>query len=333
MKIQKIVSWFGSLFFVAIVSGCAQPVQGTPTLTLGLPTIPVTMTIAAETITPTLTSSPTGTPIPATPTDVPTLPAEDAHQRLLALLANNNDCSLPCLWGITPGKSSFLEARSILLPLRDIAETAYFDPASPDSISPLIVENNQRLYTDIAYLYNANDVITLMRFRALEEELSQDEYGNQLTTPIYGSPEFIQRIEYYSLSHLLSEQGIPTSVMISRELTYENNRRSFLINIVVLYPNQGIWAKYTTWMDENAVGSNIRSCPVNARVEMNLTPTGNPESFYTLLDRTDWGVTKGEYKPLDEATSMSVEEFYQTFSQPTDKCIETPANLWPTPEP
>jgi len=39
------------------------------------------------------------------------------------------------------------------------------------------------------------------------------------------------------------------------------------------------------------------------------------------------------YKPIEKATSMTLKQFYDTFRQPTDKCIETPAKLWPTPEP
>jgi len=39
------------------------------------------------------------------------------------------------------------------------------------------------------------------------------------------------------------------------------------------------------------------------------------------------------WKPIEEATNMSLEEFYQAFREPTDKCIETSAKLWPTPEP
>ena len=36
----------------------------------------------------------------------------------------------------------------------------------------------------------------------------------QIKTPIYDSPTFGKHVEYYSLSHVLSEQGIPNSVMI-----------------------------------------------------------------------------------------------------------------------
>lgn len=171
MKIPKVVLWFGSLLLIAIVSGCVQSVQSTPTLSPVIPTAPATVTIATKMTTPPLIFSATSTPVPATPTDVPALPVDDARQRLLKLLANNGNCQLPCLWGITPGKSTSLDARFVLLPLRGIAETAYFDLDSPDSSSPFYIEDSQRLYTRIAYFYNANGVIGGIHFRALEEEL------------------------------------------------------------------------------------------------------------------------------------------------------------------
>lgn len=315
---MKRLSWLLILMLVA----CGPAAVVTPTVTPSPSSTPMTPTA-------------TITPIPATPTDIPILPAEDARKRWLDLLATNGGCQLPCLWGIKPGKSSFQNAKTILMPLIGIAENAYFEPLHGilgGTIAPQYIEGEVRLNSVVDYLYEEDGVVSRVSFRVLEEKLSQDEYGNQITTPIYGSPEFIQRVVYYSLSNLLSEQGIPTSVMISRDLTYENNRRSFLINIVVIYPNQGIWAKYTTWLAENEVGSSMKSCPINARIEMNLFPPGNSDSFYALLDKTDWGITKVGYKPLDEATSMSVEEFYETFRNPTDQCIETPADIWPTPE-
>jgi hypothetical protein len=261
--------------------------------------------------------------------DVPTLPAEDARQRLLTLLANNNGCRLPCLWGIIPGKSSYLDARSILLPLRGIAATAYFDFTSYpiDDISPLYVESDLRLNTRVAYVYGNDGVVSYIIFRALEEQLSKDEYGNQLTTPIFDSPTFLKHTQYYSLSNVLSEQGMPESVMIeaSGELI------SGFLDIALLYPEQGIWVNYRTVIISNN-GIVKRFCPVNSSIDLFLVPPGNPTTFSSLLDKTDWGVRKVGYKPLEEATSMTVEEFYHLFRQPSDQCVETPTNLWPTPE-
>jgi len=65
---------------------------------------------------------------------------------------------------------------------------------------------------------------------------------------------------------------------------------------------------------------------------MELYPPGNGDSFFELLEQTDWSVKMNHYKPLEEVTSMSLEEFYRIFREPTNQCIETPANLWPIPE-
>lgn len=330
MKMQKIVSWFCLLLCIAIVSGCAHPVvQSTATISPFTPTIQVTMTIAVKTATPALGSSATVT-ITSLPTltDIPTLPAEDARQRLLVLLANNNDCQLPCLWGITPGKRNYLEARHILMPLIGVADFAYFYPGIPaDSISPLYVEGSQRLYTQVTYSYNSDGVIESIYFRALEEQLGQDEYGNLTKTPIFDSQTFLKRAEYYLLSHVLSEQGKPEAVLVQASGLLIGG----VMDIVLIYPSQGIWVDYTMKIIRTNSISKL-ACPTNAYINMMLFPPGDPESFFSLLERTDWTITKSGYIPLAEATSMTVEEFYKTFRNPTDKCIETPTNLWPTPE-
>jgi hypothetical protein len=301
-----------------------------------IPSKEAPVSTASATIQSTLTSISIVTPTSlSTPTAVPTLSIEDARTKFLDLLASNGDCRLPCLWGITPGKSTYLEARTILMPLSGVAETAYFGYTSypEDDISPLYVEGDLRLNARVLYVYGNDGIVSLLTFRALEEKVAKDSNGNSIETPIYDSAEFKQRVEYYSLSHLLTEQGLPTSVMIASSGPSINRSGSILTHIAVLYPEKGIWAQYTTSVNETEVADIIRSCPVDAHIEMELSPPGNPDSFFTLLDKTDWGVTKNSYKPLEEATSLSVKEFYQTFRNPTDKCIETPVDLWPTPEP
>jgi hypothetical protein len=331
MKIPKGALWFGPLIFLAIFSGCAKPTQSRPSLSIRTPTIPGTLNMAA---TPTRELSPTNTPVsPATPMDVSTLPAEDASQRLLTLLANNGDCRLPCLWGITPGKSSYLVARFILLPLRGIAETAYFDfTASPvDDITPLYIENDLRLKTRVAYAYDNDGVVNYILFRAVEQQLGKDEYGNLLTTPIFDSETFAKRVEYYSHSRVLSEHGLPDSVLIYIPRVEGQPIVAGIMELALLYPEQGIWIKYTLPMYKE--GNIIRGCPANAHVEMALFPQGDPDNFYKLLDQTDWPHTKGGFKPLEETASMSIEEFYEIFRNPTDICLETPTELWLTSEP
>ena len=183
----------------------------------------------------------------------------------------------------------------------------------------------------MAYLYEDDGIVSSIGFEALEEGLyKKDEYGNQIKTSIYDLPTFGKRVEYYSLSHVLSEQGIPDSVLIyiPRVEGYPLVVGTGIMEAALLYPEQGIWIKYTMSMYNN--GNIIKGCPANAHIEMELYPSGNPELFFSLLEQTDWGRTKGGYKPLEEATSMSLEKFYETFRNPTDQCIETPIHLWPT---
>jgi hypothetical protein len=181
--------------------------------------------------------------------------------------------------------------------------------------SPIYVEGEQHLNSWVAYLYDDNGIVSSIGFEAIEEKVEKDPRDPSgeswlSKTPIYGLPTFIQRVEYYSLSHLLSEQGIPTSVMIASSGPSIKRSGSITFYLVVLYPSQGIWAEYTTVTNESDVGSVIRSCPVNAHIRMNLYPPGNPDAFYASSNRL--GRTKTD-KPLEEATSMSLSSSMKPF--------------------
>lgn len=335
MKTYKASQWFSLLLFITVAAGCARSTESMATSSPTVHALPVSSASLIETVTPTrLPATIVSSTSLFTPTVVPTLPTENARERLLELLATNGDCRLPCLWGITPAKSTNQEAQLILYPLGSISEPELIEfRKGLGTISPSYIEGDLSLNTWVAYLYGDDGFVSHIGFRVLEEKITKDSSGNWVSKmPIYGSSTFIKRVQYYSLSHLLSEQGIPSSVMIASSGSSINRSGSINFDIVVLYPNQGIWARYTTSINEDQVGSIIISCPINSHIEMNLYPPGNPDSFYTLLEKTDWSITKNSYKPLEEATSMSVEEFYQTFQNLTDKCIETPAKLWPTPE-
>lgn len=332
MKIQKVSQCLSLLLLIVMLTGCGQPEES---VTTASPSVPVTTASATETHQPTLTPTVTRKPTPSsTHTAVPTLLVEDARQRLLELLANNGGCQLPCLWGIMPGITTNGDARNTLMPLSSIAvpETTYFGSlhgVPVGAITSLYVEGELHLNASIGYdVFDDGDTVRSIGFRVLEESLDKkDEYGNQIKTPIYDSPTFGKRVEYYSLSHVLSEQGVPDSVMIYIPRVEGQPIVAGILEAALLYPEQGIWIKYTMSMSNN--GTIIKGCPANAHIEIQLYPSGNPESFFSLLEKTDWGRTKGGYKPLEEATSMSVEQFYETFRNSTDKCIETPTNLWP----
>ena len=301
-------------------SNSTLPVKSFPTQTSIL--ITETPIPPTQTITPTFTQ-----------TAISTLSVDDAHKRLLDLLANNGNCQLPCLWGITPGKSTSQEAQITWSPLGSIQTIYDIKPRFGSDygyISPAYVEDKLRLETNAEYISD-NQIVNHIYFKAWEWKEFIASNGSQGLATIFDSLTFGQRTVYYSLAHVLSEQGLPTTVMIETSGPPPIYEGGGGFDIVLLYPNQGIWAHYTTQM--YMVGSSVEGCPANAHIEMELYPPGNSDSFFTLLDKTDyWSARKNSYKPLEEATSMTLDEFYQTFRNPTNKCIQTSAKLWPTPE-
>jgi len=324
MKTQKVVLLCGLILAIGLDAGCAQSnsLASTPSPESSNPTASSTMSIQTATLAPTFPPLPT-----ITPTIFPTLSVEEARTRLLDLLANNGNCQLPCLWGITPGKNLFQEARAILMPLSGLAYSVHLSSPNVGEISPVYADGDFVLYTRVAFLYHDNGTISRIAFNVeAHKPLPQGGYED-----VFDSKSFGEKISAYALPHVLTEQGIPSSVMISTFGGPLTRGGTGGFDILLLYPQQGILVNYTTQI--HLIGTNVLGCPSNAHVEMELFPPGQPDSFFEGLKQTDWAVKMNGYQPLEEVTSMSVEEFYKAFRDPTNKCIETPASLWPVPEP
>jgi hypothetical protein len=271
---------------------------------------------------------PIDSPTPTfTPTAIPTLPVEEAQAKLLKLLSDNGGCRLPCIWGVVLGESPYHDAQAALLPLSSISELTSFTPES-GAIFPVYTEGELQIYTNIGFLANSeNKIVNHIAFNAeVHRPLAQGGYEE-----VFNSKFFGEKVSAYALSHVLTEQGIPSSVMIETAGGPLTRGGTGGFDILLLYPDQGILVNYRTQMHLN--GANVRGCPANAYIQMELYPPGQPDSFSEGLKQTDWPLKMTGYKPLEEVASMSVQEFYDTFREPTDKCIETSIKLWPTPEP
>ncbi|HET9908670.1 MAG TPA: hypothetical protein VFQ23_18625 [Anaerolineales bacterium] len=202
------------------------------------------------------------------------------------------------------------------------------NPPEPGSITPRYTEGDLEIYNRVAFITNLDSSIINSIAFTVEAHRILKEGGYE---EVFDSKFFGDKVSTYMLAHVLSEHGVPSSVMISTLGGPLTRGGTGGFDILLLYPDQGILFNYTTQMQ--VVGTNVRGCLSNAHVEMELYPPGQADSFFESLQQTDWAVKMGYYKPLEEATSMSIEEFYETFREPGNQCIETPANLWPTPEP
>lgn len=319
---SRLIIFLLVFLLILLLAGCAQPVSKTE-----IP-LPVRTATPTETMTYILTLTPTVIPTD-TPTAIPTLTEEQARARLLELLANNGGCRLPCLWGITPGKTTYQEAQTILAPLSAISVSTNFHPNSGASIRPWYIEGDLVLTTVVGF-----NVDPLSKSHIVSRVGLAAGESNE-NTSVYDSKTFGQRLRPYMLPGILSEFGKPGSVIIQTYGKQITGIGGF--EIVLVYPDQGIFVHYITQM--KTVGANARGCPANADVKLDLYPSGDVEAFVKSMNATDWGAfTKIEsvddpyWKSIDKATSMSLDQFYETFRQPTDKCIETPLKGWYVPE-
>lgn len=337
MKTQNISLQLGFLLFISMITGCAQSTEkgstpyNQPTASISTSNVS-NLEISTPVLTPTIKNPSTPILMPAA---ISTLSTDHASTRLLDFLSNNGNCQLPCLWSITPGKSTAQEAQILWSPLSGISTRiltlpSYFT-ADEGSIHPAYIEDDLMLITNAGYESN-HQVISHITFSTSEQKKFVPSTGGWGLLNIFGSTAFGKRVEYYSLKHLLSEQGIPTSVLILTSGLPPTYNGSGEFEIVLSYPNQGIWVRYTTQMQFLANGT-VRGCPSNAHIEMDLYPSGNANEFSRFIGKTHPEISDGWYKPIQEVTSLTLQQFYETFQQPTDKCIETPAKLWPTPEP
>jgi hypothetical protein len=324
MKTTNSVLWAGWVLLTVLFSGCAQSTENATTPPLETPLLPTSSATSAPSFTPPPTNSPAPT---LTPTEIPTLPVETAQAELLKFLSDNGGCHLPCIWGIVPGKSSFQEAQVILVPLDSVSEFTAFK-SGLGSVTPYFVEGDLEIYTTIDFIADQdNNIVNHIAFSAeAHRPLAQGGYED-----VFDSKFFGEKASAYALAHVLTEQGVPSSVMIETAGGPLTRGGTGGFDILLLYPDQGILVNYRTQM--HLIGANVRGCPSNAYVQMELYPPGQPDSFFEGLKKTDWPLKMTGYKPLEETTSMSAQEFYDTFREPTDTCLETSAKLWPTPEP
>lgn len=277
----------------------------------------------------TTTLTPGATPkYSQTPTAIPTLSEDEARLRIQGLLLSNGDCRLPCLWGLTPRETSLQEALITLFPLTSLAEYTHLDLRSPDDVGLVYEENDLQIYVSIGLItYPDSNIINRINFDARALKRTSDAFIG-----VFDSSSFSEQVNYYLLANILNEYGRPESVRLSTAAklpSWGPTEGGF--ELLLLYPDQGMLVKYTTQMQ--VAGTSVRGCFSNAHVEFELYPSGQRDTFFQALDSTFWPqYAPNRYRLLEEVTFMSLDEFYQTFRQPTNECLDTPASLWPVPD-
>lgn len=323
--------WFLTLIFFIYSScnpypGSLRQVADTPkpsvtqqaTLVAGISATPVPHSTTLPTLTPTilLTSTVTRTAT-ITPTHLPTLTWTPQNTMLPEtvipyvdqLFENNFGCQLPCWWDITPGKTTWQNARDFLGKFSEIRESV-----SPKNPSILVGEATFRIPQHIfprelmTHAYVIRDgLVESIEIRAL---------GN---------------VEGYLLSKFLQNYGEPDEVWISTYQNFYTNEgvSTLPFMIALFYPGRGILA-YTGSNSTSVRNGFVIGCD-NNHILSSLY-LWSPEKKMNFDQAARWfRIQSGDmiFYPLDQATTLSTTEFYESFRSGEDHCLQSPVDLWP----
>jgi hypothetical protein len=153
------------------------------------------------------------------------------------------------------------------------------------------------------------------------------ENGELLLNEMYDTETYKEIMSAYTLSAMLSKFGPPADILVRAEADESPSPKRVFITI--LYPDKGIFTTYE--MQGERKGNNLSACPANSFIDLWLLPESIGEKYQVLLSSSDnWEGNFTQTRPLEQATQMTIDidEFYETFKDTADVCLETPFDMW-----
>ena len=305
---MKRIFWVHLIIIIAILAtGCHSTIatitpiaMETGSLTPSdIPTLMVQPTHAAVTG----MSIPTNTLIiaPPTVTPMPTLGVEDAKTLVSDLLIDNAGCYLPCFWGITPGKTTWQEAKRFLETFS--THTGTREIAGEIRVGYFQIPFPIYLGTITHTYYIENDIVAMIT--AYNGDLAPDFY-----LPVF-----------------FKTYGQPDNIYIRTFREEERNSQPFLLDIY--YPDQGILMEYSGGNIED-LGDHLKICLAEMRSP--FIYLWSPDQSMTFNEAQELFLDTESLPdpiPLQDATGMDISTFYENYTDSGTVCIETPKEIWP----
>ncbi len=299
-----------------------------PTLTQSpLSTTTPTLT-STWTVTPTRTlyrtplPTVTLTPLPPTPTNTNRSKAE-VEKQILHLLSNNGGCRLPCWWGFIPGQTNWITMRDFFA---QNGWTNRYSAEKQELVASFEIKPHRFTIWGDVFIEGSNTEI--IRFAP---ETNTDTGQN-----IYDDPFFMDVTAYYGISNLLKEYGPPDDVRIYFDppLPSANTANHPNFSIVLFYLQNGFAVEYSGRRDSQPNGI-FQACGRNLVPVFSLWSPMEKISTSKAYTRLYKGSLSSEaslelfelYKSLEEATSITLDEFYTRFQDP-NACLESPEQIW-----
>ena len=305
-----------AVFLFLLLASCSSNQPISPTTIPNVPPTPSPLpadTIPPPTQTLTPTSFPAFTPPPLW-TPFPTFSSTDGVEKLRLWIGGVFDCLLPCWGGITPGKTSWQEARQILEQMSEFATVNVSENISCDfgacngvgwSLYPETVAEGTfytKLPENIVHLININ---------------IQNE----------GSAQKINLLRNIGLQDVFRWYGAPPRLLFNVETDLAENR---FMELILVYPERQFVIKYIK--NTELINDQVVNCGQDHQIELIILD--NKEQLMSLDTVANAMETKdlhidSRYKSVEESTGMTLNSFYETFSTSNSACISTPVSIWP----
>lgn len=283
---------------VAIFTGCAN------ISTITLTSTPLSQTPSSDRALPTSTPNSTVTPIP-------TLSNLESENLVSEFLKNNGSCLLPCIWGITPGETTYSEAKNVFNHLGwKESDYDYYETGKDLASFSLSLRVG---------MYAPNNTVEKMHIGI-------------------GGNDFVGKVNYFSFRNILKTLGQPSDIFVFIGTNYgalDTAKTSF--EFFLYYKNNNTLIEYTGTAirkDDSyhlcLTTPNFHSTQVNPRSGYVSLYVGKKEQVSTPenLVRPFW-VLPTYYLSVEKAFGKGVDEIYQIAIQDNeDACYDSPLIAW-----
>jgi hypothetical protein len=311
------MKFFQVVFLILLLAGCSSNPSVSQTTSPNLP--PGTSPIPTETVAvPSQTLAPTSTPLPilTSPplwTPFPTFSEVDGVEKLRIWIQGVFDCLLPCWGGITPGKTSWQEARQVVEQMSGFA-------------SVNVSENMSCGFggcNGIAWSLYPNTVAEGAFYTKLPENIVHFIHINIQNE---GNNQKVNLVRNIGLQEVFRWYGEPPMLLFNVETDQAENR---FMELIMVYPERQFIVRYVKLTELK--DDQIINCGQDQQVELFILD--NKEQLASFATITGAIETRelpidSRYKTIEEATGMSRNSFYDAISTYGDFCISTPVDLW-----
>lgn len=334
-----------SVFFI-VISSCSSPKMEVVTqeelpsktlsssdVTTSIPLVTPTPSNDGSTPTKTLTSSQDNQDQSIPPTTTPeenevvsTLTTEEKFKLISELFLNNDSCSFPCWWGITPGSTSWDDSQILLANMGvvigrkvEINDTysGYGLGGIQVSTSNGIIDNHMSILVN-----NETERVSLIRF-------DSDGYSDPIA--------FQEQWMNFSPQMIIQKYGAPSRVWVESSSNSSNMAGEGRIagyRLWFIYDKAGILLQYSGYGE---LSENYHFCPrfdQGEDIRSILLFIQSPDSLVPIEEKAKkLNLFVPDYphiQTLEESSGITIEQFTNLFiKDPDNACFDTPSSIWP----